>query len=116
MQAAAARFTRTILKTALLFGALSALPVAHADPITPGWTAENMEVLGYTIMDGRPGFKISMTRAGDRWYAITAHYNVPGWSVIDVTDPRDPKTVKFIPGPANTNTVDRKSTRLNSSH
>ena len=51
MQAAAARFTRTILKTALLFGALNALPVAHADPIPPGWTAENMEVLGYTIMD-----------------------------------------------------------------
>lgn len=105
MPATAARFTKTLIKTALLFGALATLPAAHADPIPPGWTAENMEVLGYTVMDGRPGFKISMTRAGDRWYAITAHYNVPGWSVVDVTDPRNPKTVKFIPGPANTNTV-----------
>ena len=49
MQAAAALFTRTILKTALLFGTLTALPVAHADPVPPGWTAENMEVLGYKI-------------------------------------------------------------------
>lgn len=56
---------------------MNALPLAQADPVPPGWTAENMEVLGYTSMDGRPGFKISMTRAGDRWHAITAHYHVP---------------------------------------
>jgi hypothetical protein len=59
----------------------------------------------YTSVEGKPGFKISLTRAGDRLYAITAHYSVPGWSVIDVTDAKNPKVVKFIPGPENTNTV-----------
>ncbi len=78
---------------------------AKADRIPPGWTASNMEVVSYTSVNDKPGFKISLTRAGDRLYAITAHYSVPGWSVIDVTDPKNPKVVKFIPGPANTNTV-----------
>jgi len=41
--------------------AMLAFP-SHADPIPPGWTGENVEVLGYTIMGGRPAFKISMTR------------------------------------------------------
>ena len=105
MRFAASRLIENVFKALLLTGALAALSVAHADPIPPGWSAENMEVLGYTVMDGRPGFKLTMTRAGDRWYLITAHYNVPGWSVVDVTDPRNPKTVKFIAGPPNTNTV-----------
>ena len=93
--------------TALLLLATTLIAVrpAQADPVPPGWSAQNMEVLGYTIMDGRPGFKLTMTRANNRWYLITAHYSVPGWSVIDVTDPKNPQTVKFIPGPPNTNTV-----------
>jgi hypothetical protein len=81
------------------------LPTAQADPIPAGWAAQNMEVVGYTIMNEHPAFKLTMTRAGDRWYLITAHYNVPGWSVVDVTDPRNPTVAKFIPGPPNTNTV-----------
>jgi len=28
-----------------------------------------------------------------------------GWSIMDVTNPRDPQVVKFIPGPANTWTI-----------
>lgn len=97
-------FQSLINRCALAFALLSPL-AAHADPIPQGWTAENMEVVGYTIMNDHPAFKITMTRSGDRWYLIGAHYNVPGWSVIDVTDPRNPTVAKFIPGPANTNTV-----------
>src|SRR5258706_8928613 len=93
---------RMALTAIIVFGLISSV---HADPIPPGWTAENMEVVGYTIMNDHPAFKLTMTRAGDRWYLIGAHYNVPGWSVIDVTDPRKPVVAKFIPGPPNTNTV-----------
>ncbi len=89
----------------LLLAALVLLtPAGQADPIPPGWYGQNVEVLGYTIMGGRPGFKIAMTRAGDKWYLITGHYNVSGWSVIDVTDPKNPTVAKFIAGPANTST------------
>lgn len=30
-----------------------------------------------------------MTRAADRWYLVAGHYNISGWSVIDVTNPPD---------------------------
>jgi hypothetical protein len=55
-------------------------------------------------MNEHPAFKITMTRARDRWYIIGGHYTVPGWSVVDVTDPKNPTVAKFIPGPANTST------------
>jgi hypothetical protein len=95
---------RTLTALAIATAALASTPAA-ADPIPPGWTAQNMDVLGYTVMDGHPAFKISITKANGRYYLIAGHYNIPGWSVIDVTDPKDPKVVKFIPGPANTSTI-----------
>ena len=95
----------SVLKRRLLAGASAAIALAaHADPIPAGWAAENMEVVGYTIMNGHPAFKITMTKAGDRSYFVVGHYNIPGWSVVDVTNPADPKVAKFIPGPANTST------------
>ena len=88
-----------------LCGALSIAAIdARADTPPSGWSAANVELLGYTIMNGHPAFKITMTRVGERWYIIGGHYNIPGWSVIDVTDPRNPRVVKFIPGPPNTST------------
>lgn len=93
-----------LVSAALTLGAIFAAGAARADRIPAGWTGENMEVVGYTIMNGHPAFKITMTKAADRWYLIAGHYNISGWSVIDVTNPADPKVVKFIPGPANTST------------
>src|ERR1044072_3884481 len=89
----------------VVFGAASLTSAGvRADTAPPGWTANNVELLRYTIMNEHPAFKITMTRAGDRWYIIGGHYNTPGWSVVDVTDPKNPKVAKFIPGPANTST------------
>ena len=76
----------------------------QADTPPPGWTASNVELLGYTIMNEHPAFKITMTKANGRYYIVGGHYNIPGWSVVDVTDPRNPHVVKFIPGPPNTST------------
>lgn len=95
---------RRVLLAAAAIGASIVSGTSQADPIPPGWSADNVEVLGYTIMGGRTGFKLTMTRAGDRWYLVTGHYNVPGWSVVDVTDPKNPTVAKFIPGPPNTST------------
>jgi hypothetical protein len=94
-----------LLSAALVAGAIWTGHAGAADRPPAGWTAENVELVSYTMMNDRPAFKLTMTRAGDRWYLIGAHYTVPGWSVIDVTDPRNPVVAKFIPGPGNTNTV-----------
>jgi hypothetical protein len=42
---------------------------------------------------------------GDRWYLYISHFWHRGWSILDVTDPTDPQYVRFIPGPANTFTL-----------
>jgi hypothetical protein len=98
-----ALYARRLAASAVL-SLSAAVPAAQADTPPAGWSAANVELLGYTIMNEHPAFKITMTRAGDRWYIIGGHYNVPGWSVVDVTDPKNPRVAKFIPGPANTST------------
>jgi len=82
---------------ALLFFSAAAL----ADPIPPGSKASNMQVVGYSDMQGRPPFKLALKRVGDRWYLYTGHLWHDGWSIVDVTDPRNPKYLKFVPGVPN---------------
>ncbi|HEY7392644.1 MAG TPA: hypothetical protein VH640_29250, partial [Bryobacteraceae bacterium] len=82
---------------ALAAAALSADPAA-ADPIPPGWQASNLEVLGFTGLNGRPGaFKLGIKHAAnDHWYVYAGHTFDQGWSIIDVTDPKNPRYVKFV--------------------
>ncbi len=72
---------------------------AKADPMPPGWTASNLDVLGFSALGGRPGaFKLAIKHArNDHWYLYAGHSFDQGWSIIDVTDPRNPRYVKFIP-------------------
>lgn len=65
---------------------------------------QRLSVVGYHDLDGRPGFKLAMQRAGDRWYLYLAHFWHPGWTILDVTDPRAPRLARFVEGPANTGT------------
>ncbi|HEY7302278.1 MAG TPA: hypothetical protein VH684_30660 [Xanthobacteraceae bacterium] len=82
---------------ALALAALSADPAA-ADPIPPGWQASNLELLGFTGLNGRPGaFKLAIKHAAnDHWYLYAGHTFDQGWSIIDVTDPKNPRYVKFM--------------------
>jgi len=93
-----------VIAAVLVAGCTSVATKPGGDTPPPGWSAHNVELLGYTAMKGNSAFKITMTRVGDRWYIIGGHYNTPGWSVVDVTDPRHPFVAKFIPGPTNTST------------
>jgi len=34
------------------------------------------------------------SEVGNRWYLYTGHLWHYGWSIVDVTDPKDPKFVK----------------------
>src|SRR5208283_514834 len=81
-------------------------PRAAADPIPAGSAASNMKAIGYTGVGGRGGaFKMVVRRVGEKWYMYMGHLWDSGWSILDVTDAANPKFVKFVPGPDNTNTI-----------
>ena len=96
--------TKTVFGLTLLL--LTALPRAvFADPIPSGGVGQNVSVVGYSNLDDRPGFKMSIVESNGRWYLYMGHLWHFGWSIVDVTDPSSPKVVKFIPGPSNTWTI-----------
>jgi hypothetical protein len=92
---------------AVCFTAGALLPkIVRADQIPTGWTASNMKPVGYSDLEGRGGaFKIAIKQVNNRWYLYLGHLWNHGWSIVDVTDPANPKYVKFVPGPDNTWTI-----------
>ena len=75
------------------------------EELPPGAVANNVQAVGYSDLNGRPAFKMSIREHEGRWYLYTGHFWDSGWSIIDVTDPAVPHVVKFIPGPKNTFTL-----------
>jgi len=98
---------RRVLLCFVLSGALVLVsqPRAYGDQIPTGWAADNMHPIGYSRLEGRGGaFKMAIKQVNGRWYLYMGHLWHRGWSIVDVTDPANPKYVKFIPGPDNTYT------------
>src|SRR5882672_5500576 len=89
---------------ACLVSAILLAPGASAQ-IPPGSIARNVRVVGYSDVDGRPPFKLSIRQANDRWYLYAGHLWHRGWTILDVTDPAKPTVANFIPGPENTWTI-----------
>ncbi len=79
-------------------------PSREAPPAGPSWS-HRLEVVGYSDLDGRPGFKLAMQEVGGRHYLYLGHLWHRGWSIVDVTDPRTPRLLRFIDGPPNTWTI-----------
>lgn len=67
--------------------------------------AHNVSLVGYHDLDGRPGLKLALYGDGDRRLMYVGSVFHHGWSVVDVTDPADPRLLNFIPGPTNTWTL-----------
>jgi hypothetical protein len=84
---------------AIVLAVVIGLGTASADQIPVGWQARNMQPIGFSGLNGRPGaFKLAIKHAANgHWYLFTGHSFNEGWSILDVTNPRDPKYVKFIP-------------------
>ena len=94
------------IRVARALACLLGLPAfAVADPIPPGGVGENIQAVGYSDLGERPGFKMSIRQVGERWYLYMGHLWHFGWSIVDVTDPANPRVAKFIPGPDNTWTI-----------
>jgi hypothetical protein len=99
---------RRVLIFAFVFGFVAVVSQmdAYADQIPAGWEASNMKPIGYSALDGRGGaFKLTIRHVNDHWYLYMGHLWNRGWSIVDVTDPANPKVVKFMPGPENTWTI-----------
>lgn len=64
-----------------------------------------LEPLAHLGLEGRPGFKLVLRVVGERWLIYVTHLWHSGWSIVDVTDPARPRLERFIPGPANTWTL-----------
>ena len=90
---------------ALLVTLVLAASLAYADPIPKGWEASNMKPIGYSNLEGHGGFKMAIRHVDNHWYLYMGHLWMHGWSIVDVTNPENPKLVKTIPGPDNTWTI-----------
>ncbi|WP_344953713.1 hypothetical protein, partial [Actinomadura miaoliensis] len=86
-------------------GARSAAAAERTARPPRGAYAHNVEAVGYSDLDHRPAFKMAIREVEGRWYLYTGHFWHSGWSVVDVTDPRRPEVVAFVPGPAGTWTL-----------
>ena len=64
-----------------------------------GATAQNVRYLGHTDQGSRPDGVQVIVHKG---YAYVGHMFADGFSVVDVRDPRQPKTVAFVAAPKNT--------------
>ena len=56
--------------------------------------AENVRFVGYADLEGRSGFKLAMQEVDGRFYLYVAPLWEPGLSIVDVTDPADPRFVR----------------------
>ncbi|HYA74124.1 MAG TPA: hypothetical protein VEF36_13310, partial [Roseiarcus sp.] len=68
----------------------------------PDYATSNMRLIGYSDQGGRcDGVQIMVHRG----YAYIGHIFSKGFSVVDVRDPKTPKTIKYIAAPPNTWTL-----------
>jgi hypothetical protein len=91
------------LGTTWLLGAGQSKPAAGSIP--GGSAAHNVEIIAYHDLDRRPGFKLTLLERAGRWYLYTGCFWHRGWNILDVTDPRRPELLNFLPGPDNTFTL-----------
>lgn len=79
--------------------ALVSSSAVRAEPIPAGGQGEHVKVIGFSALAGHYGaFKMALNHAvNGRWYLYMGHSFDLGWSILDVTDPANPKLIKFIP-------------------
>src|SRR5579871_943979 len=81
----------------------------------PAWAQarqSNMELVGYNNLQARSAYQPVIQKQGDRWIAYVGHHagvqpnpltgkpEQNGTSIVDVTDPKQPRYLAHIPGEA----------------
>jgi len=78
----------------------------------PGAESSNMKLVGFNDLKGRGAYMVAVKKQGDRYIAyvcaqagtpkrlnpLTGKVEFSGTSIIDVTDPKEPKYLYHIPG------------------
>ncbi|MDR1321036.1 MAG: hypothetical protein LBK56_06380 [Gracilibacteraceae bacterium] len=57
---------------------------------------KNMEVLGFHDLSGVMAFQMALHKAGEKYYMYCGSFRHSGLNIIDVTDPRNPRFVKWL--------------------
>jgi len=65
----------------------------------------NIDEVGYEDLGGQAGFKMAIHRHQDAWYMYVALLWVPGFVILDITDPYNHRFVKRVDGPTGAMTV-----------
>jgi hypothetical protein len=63
--------------------------MAKADPIPLGAVGQNIESVGYSNLNDKPGFKMSIQKVGECWYLYLGMLWNEGWQIVDVTEPAE---------------------------
>src|SRR6266536_3259163 len=99
----------------LALGLIATLTMAQAPKIGDPPEVSNMRLVGYNDLQARSAYQPTLIHQGNRYLAYVGHHggagDVPkpinpmtreaefnGTSIIDVTDPANPKYLKHIPG------------------
>src|SRR5438874_10999093 len=92
--------------------AVFAALLAPAVPAENKAEKRNMELVGYHALQGRSAYQPVVHKQGDRWIAYIGHHGGEaanpftgqrehnGTSILDVTNPKQPKYLAHIPGEA----------------
>ena len=67
--------------------------------------AKGLKAVGYHDLIGKPGFKLALHKKDERWFLYVPGLWEPGLHILEVTDPTQPRHVRFMPGHANTWTL-----------
>ncbi len=58
--------------------------------------AKNVEVIGFHDLNEKPAFQMALQEVGGRYYMYTGSYRADGWSILEVTDPANPRYIQFL--------------------
>ena len=72
------------------------VPFYAKSPENQGYI-KNMEVVGFCDLNGVNAFQMALHKTDDgRYYMYCGSFRGPGWNVVDVTDPTQPKVVNWL--------------------
>ncbi len=111
-------FRQSLCGVALLGAAVLVLPAiaaAQAPKVGDPPEAKNMRLVGYSDLQARSAYQPTIHHQGNRWIAYIGHHGgtdavqkpvnpltgqaeFNGTSIVDVTDPANPKYLKHLPG------------------